>query len=49
MMIHKCTQLHDNEIISLIQDFEADFLWIQSQNPEFRINPENFHICMIRL
>ena len=32
-------------VISLIQHFEADFLWSQPQNPEFRINPENFHPC----
>ena len=30
-------------MISLIQDFEADFLWkSQPQNPEFKNNPENF-------
>ena len=35
-------------IISLIQHFEADFLWNFShpQNPKFRNNPENFHPCM---
>ena len=29
-------------IISFIQHFEAES---QPQNPEFRINPENFHPC----
>ena len=32
-------------MMSLIQHFEADFLWkveSQPQNPEFRNNPENF-------
>ena len=33
-------------MVSLIQHFEADFLWSQPQNPEFRNNPENFHPCM---
>ena len=32
-------------IISLIQDFEADFLSVKSQpqNPEFKNKPENFN------
>ena len=29
-------------MISLIQHFEADSMESQPQNPEFRINPENF-------
>ena len=34
-------------IISLIQHFEADFLWkVNRKNPEFRIDPENFHPCI---
>ena len=32
-------------MLSLIQHFEADFLWKNPQNPEFRNNPENFHPC----
>ena len=31
--------------IFLIQDFEADFPQSQPKNPEFRNNPENFHLC----
>ena len=41
---------------SLIQHFEADFLWIilsvesQPQNPEFKNDPDNFHpMCMLKL
>ena len=30
--------------MSLIQHFEADFPKSQPQNPEFRNNPENFHL-----
>ena len=31
-------------MVSLIQHFEADFLTeSQPQNPEYRINPANFH------
>ena len=37
-------------MISIIQYFEADFLWkvsleSQPQNPELWNNPENFHPC----
>ena len=32
-------------MVSLIQHFEADFLW-KASNPEFRNNPENFHPCI---
>ena len=40
-------------MISFIQHFEADFPWKVSmesrpKNPEFRINPENFHPCLYR-
>ena len=46
-------------IINLIQDFEADFpqkvnlkipdVESQPQNPEFTINPEIFHPCMLQI
>ena len=37
-------------MISLIQHFEADFLWkSKPQNPEFRNNPENFHPGNVRI
>ena len=35
----------DFVIIFLIQNFEADFMESQPQNPEFRYNLEKFHTC----
>ena len=37
--------IRESIILCLIQHFGAGFLWSQPQNPEFRINPENFHPC----
>ena len=36
-------------MISLIQDFESDFLWkVSPQNPEFRNNPKKIHpMCFV--
>ena len=55
----KTNQRTYNIIICRIQDLGADFLrkevslkilnsWSQPQNPEFRINPENFHPCIYK-